>query len=405
MASSPRPGRRPATKFTAVLAALILLALAGVASAASATSAAGEDGKLRLNAGGATAPGTPSIKDVVCLNGCVGLRKATVDGKAQVSGRNLSSVTRMTFTGADGRITAPVTETTETTAQASIPEGTMTGKVRVKDDFGNASGLSPTRLEIRPKSELGSAGVLTLVEAETLPRKAYFFGVRTPRLSYVIGSNQLLNDLRIDVVDADGAVAKSFFRDDVEANTTQTIRWNGKASSGRPAKTGRYSFRVSAQTGEPARRDFARADSPLGFKLFGFIFPVRGPHEYGDGIGAPRSGHTHQGVDLFAACGTKMVAARGGRVQYAGYHGAAGNYIVIDGKSSGIDFAYMHLVSPAQFREGQMVRTGQKIGEVGESGNASGCHLHYEMWGPPGWYEGGSFLDPMPALKRWDRYS
>jgi hypothetical protein len=60
---------------------------------------------------------------------------------------------------------------------------------------------------------------------------------------------------------------------------------------------------------------------------------------------------------------------------------------------------------PARFRTGQMVRTGQKIGEVGESGNASGCHLHYEMWGPPGWYEGGSFLDPTPALRRWDRYS
>lgn len=378
----------------------------GAASAAGTrTVPTGAEKNLRLNAGGASAPATPSVKDVVCLNGCVGLRKATVDGTAQVSGRNLSSVTRMTFAGANSRVTAQITDATDTTARARVPEGAITGKVRVKDDFGNVSGLTPTKLEIRPQSELGSAGALTLVEAETLPRKAYFFGVRTPRLSYVIGSDQALNDLRIDVVDSDGAVTKSFFRDDVVANSTQTIRWNGKSSTGRPAPTGRYSFRVSAQTGERATREFARADSPLGFKLFGFIFPVRGPHTYGDGIGAPRSGHTHQGVDVFARCGTKMVAARGGRVQYAGYHSAAGNYIVIDGKSTGVDFVYMHLVRPAAFREGQMVRTGQKIGEVGESGNASGCHLHYEMWGPPGWYEGGSFLDPMPALRRWDRYS
>jgi murein DD-endopeptidase MepM/ murein hydrolase activator NlpD len=42
---------------------------------------------------------------------------------------------------------------------------------------------------------------------------------------------------------------------------------------------------------------------------------------------------------------------------------------------------------------------------VGESGNASGCHLHYEMWSPPGWYEGGTFMDPAPYLKAWDKYS
>jgi murein DD-endopeptidase MepM/ murein hydrolase activator NlpD len=54
---------------------------------------------------------------------------------------------------------------------------------------------------------------------------------------------------------------------------------------------------------------------------------------------------------------------------------------------------------------GQTVRTGEFIGRVGETGNASGCHLHYEMWGAPGWYEGGSFLDPVPPMKKWDRYS
>ena len=42
----------------------------------------------------------------------------------------------------------------------------------------------------------------------------------------------------------------------------------------------------------------------------------------------------------------------------------------------------MHLVAPSRFNEGQIVRTGQAIGQVGETGNASGCHLHYEMWAP-----------------------
>jgi murein DD-endopeptidase MepM/ murein hydrolase activator NlpD len=146
----------------------------------------------------------------------------------------------------------------------------------------------------------------------------------------------------------------------------------------------------------------------MSFQLYGFILPVRGPHDYGSAgarFGAPRSGHTHQGQDVLADCGTPLVAARGGRVQYAGYEGSAGNYIVIDGKATGRDFVYMHLRSPALFKEGQTVHTGQRIGDVGETGDATGCHLHFEMWSPPGWYEGGAPFDPLPYLKKWDSYS
>jgi murein DD-endopeptidase MepM/ murein hydrolase activator NlpD len=377
-------------------ALLAVLAATASASTPSASISAG---------GGASAPAVPSIRDVICVRGCLGLRSATTGGRIQVSGRDLSSVSRVTFAAEGGRVAASVIDVTDTTAEARVPPEATSGKVRVRDDFGNASRLSPTELEVHPPNALAAAGQLVLAEAETRPAKAYFFGIKAPRLRYVIGSDQLLNDLRIDVVSSDGEIVKSFFRQDVEANTTQTIRWNGKTTAGRAAPNGAYRFQISSVSGRRARPPASRADTSLGFKLFGFIFPVRGPHTYGDGIGAPRAGHTHQGQDVFARCGTKLVAARGGRVQYAGYHGAAGNYIVIDGRSTGIDFAYMHLVAPAPFREGQTVRTGQKIGQVGESGNASGCHLHYEMWGPPGWYEGGHFLDPTPALRRWDRYS
>jgi murein DD-endopeptidase MepM/ murein hydrolase activator NlpD len=379
-----------------MVALLVVLTGAASASTPSATISAG---------GGAAAPAGPAIKDVICVRGCLGLRSATNGGRIQVSGRDLSNVTKVMFAAADGRVAAPVIDATDTTAEARVPPEAITGKVRVRDDFGNASRLSPTELEVHPPSALAASGQLVLAEAETRPAKAYFFGAKAPRLRYVIGSDQLLNDLRIDIVSSDGEIVKSFFRNDIEANTTQTIRWNGKTTAGRAAPNGAYRFQISSASGRRARPPASRTDTSLGFKLFGYIFPVRGPHSYGDGIGAPRAGHTHQGQDVFARCGTKLVAARGGRVQYAGYHGSAGNYIVIDGRSTGIDFVYMHLVGPALFRTRQVVRTGQKIGEVGESGNASGCHVHYEMWGPPGWYEGGAFLDPTPPLRRWDRYS
>ena len=361
-------------------------------------------GGMTSGGGSYAAPATPAIRDVICQRGCVGLRRPTVGGVVQVSGTNLAGVTKMTFPGADKRVAANIVDATDRTATAVVPQGAMDGKVRVRDEFGNGSKLSPTELDIRPVEELGSAGELTLAEAQISPRTAYFFGVRPPRLDYVIGSSQLLNDLRIDVVNSSGEIVRSFFRDDVEANTSQTVRWNGKTSSGRPAPSGRYQFAVRSQAGRRAARSRATPGG-LGFKLYGYIFPVRGHHTYGDGIGAPRAGHTHQGQDVFAACGTPLVAARGGRVQYNGYHSAAGNYIVIDGRGTGVDFAYMHMISLSPHKTGSTVRTGEVIGRMGETGNASGCHLHYEMWAAPGWYEGGSFMDPAPLLRRWDRYS
>ncbi len=122
-------------------------------------------------------------------------------------------------------------------------------------------------------------------------------------------------------------------------------------------------------------------------------------------FGAGRSGHTHQGQDVMADCGTPLAAARGGIVQYSGYQSAAGNYVVIDGRGTGYDTAYMHLREPSPLQTGDPVRTGQPIGVVGDTGDATACHLHFELWTAPGWYEGGSPVDPLPYLKMWDSYS
>jgi murein DD-endopeptidase MepM/ murein hydrolase activator NlpD len=265
-----------------------------------------------------------------------------------------------------------------------------------------------------PAAETPSAGNLTLESAEVTPRKSFYYGVRYPSLRYTIGSDQPQNDLRIDVVDAAGEVMASFYRNDVAPGVEDRVRWSGVTALGRPAPNGRYTFRVMPQTSpQPlrAKRRASTSEAPpvtLGFSLYGYAFPLLGPHSFGtaaDRFGAPRSGHTHQGQDILAQCGTPIVAARGGRVQYAGYQSAAGNYVVIDGRGTGFDMVYMHMSEPSALQEGMSVRTGQPIGFVGETGDAVGCHLHFEMWEPPGWYEGGSPIDPLPYLERWDRYS
>jgi murein DD-endopeptidase MepM/ murein hydrolase activator NlpD len=263
-----------------------------------------------------------------------------------------------------------------------------------------------------PAAEAPSAGTLGLVSAKATPRKSFFYGYRSPSVRFAITSSQPQNDLQIDIVNAAGEVARSFYRNDVEPNAEVRIRWDGMTGEGRPARNGRYSFRIEAQGATPPR-PAARASTSseplsLGFALYGYAFPILGAHEFAMGagrFGAPRSGHTHEGQDTMAACGTPLIAARGGTVQYSGYQSAAGNYIVIDGKGTSMDFMYAHLAEPSPLQTGEAVRTGQPIGVVGDTGDASGCHLHFEIWTAPGWYEGGSPIDPLPYLEKWDSYS
>jgi murein DD-endopeptidase MepM/ murein hydrolase activator NlpD len=260
-----------------------------------------------------------------------------------------------------------------------------------------------------PASGTPSAGALRLVSATTTPRKSFYYGYRYPKLSFAIASSQAQNDLRIDVVDVAGESVRTFFRNDVAPSSEVRIRWDGTGNTGRPAPNGRYSFQVSSQAGTTAARPATSSEAiDLSFAFFGYAFPVLGPHDFGgpEGrFGAPRSGHTHQGQDVMAACGTPLVAARGGTVQYSGYEGNAGNYVVIDGKGTGSDFMYAHLAEPSPLQTGDQVRTGQPIGVVGETGDATACHLHFEIWTAPGWYQGGSPIDPLPYLEKWDRYS
>jgi murein DD-endopeptidase MepM/ murein hydrolase activator NlpD len=128
------------------------------------------------------------------------------------------------------------------------------------------------------------------------------------------------------------------------------------------------------------------------------VFPVPAKHSYGDGFGANRG---HEGQDIFARCGKTIRAARGGRVKYRRTDGSAGNYVVIDGKATNRDYAYLHMRRPATVRRGQRVSTGDVIGKVGESGNAAGCHLHFELW--RGDWNGRP--DVTRKLRQWDSWS
>jgi murein DD-endopeptidase MepM/ murein hydrolase activator NlpD len=160
------------------------------------------------------------------------------------------------------------------------------------------------------------------------------------------------------------------------------------------------SFRIEA-----VRRAGLRALWTRRERTDAHVFPIRGKHDRGryetNDFGG---GRRHQGQDMFADCGTPLVAALGGVVKRAGTEGAGGNYVVIAGTDRR-DYVYMHLAEPPPVRDGQRVAAGQPIGRVGDSGNADGCHLHFELWTAPGWYVGGAPIDTAKLLAAWDAAS
>ena len=134
------------------------------------------------------------------------------------------------------------------------------------------------------------------------------------------------------------------------------------------------------------------------------IFPVAGPHSIGQGFGAGRSGgRHHEGQDIMAACGTPLVAVSRAKVKFVSTQSLAGNYVVIRNKKLHQDYMYAHLATRASVTKGQVVQPGQEIGIVGHTGDATACHLHFELWLGK-WYRGGHPINPMPYLQTYAGY-
>ena len=136
----------------------------------------------------------------------------------------------------------------------------------------------------------------------------------------------------------------------------------------------------------------------------GGVFPVQGAHTYGDGLGADRDDHRHQGADVLAAEGTPLVAPIAATVARVEYQAdGAGHYVVLDG-ADGRSFFFAHMKAGSiTVAEGQALAMGAAIGQVGSSGRSSGPHLHFEVW-EGGWRrdKGSRFIDPLPQLRAWD---
>lgn len=157
------------------------------------------------------------------------------------------------------------------------------------------------------------------------------------------------------------------------------------------AAVGTQHFVADGSTGPTAGRDdFSVGSAAAALRVPGGAGPSGGavrptagaiPDAGGFGprwvVGCAACSSNHQGVDFAAAIGTPVVAALPGRVVSAGAFGGYGNQVLLQ-HADGTSTRYGHL-SAIDVRPGQVLRAGERLGAVGNTGVSTGAHLHFEV--------------------------
>ncbi len=112
----------------------------------------------------------------------------------------------------------------------------------------------------------------------------------------------------------------------------------------------------------------------------------------------------HEALDIMAPEGTSVVAAAAGRIEKLFRSRAGGNTIYVRSPDGRTIYYYAHLSQYAPgLKDGQQIRRGQRLGEVGSTGNASqeAPHLHFAMLRTTpdaDWWEPATAINPYPVL-------
>jgi murein DD-endopeptidase MepM/ murein hydrolase activator NlpD len=98
-------------------------------------------------------------------------------------------------------------------------------------------------------------------------------------------------------------------------------------------------------------------------------------------------GPYHDGIDIAGRAGTPIRAAANGVVAFINYNPweSRPSFIVVIAHGGGLSTLYAHLQPRYPVSQGQVVRRGQVIGYMGNTGNSTGTHLHWEVWQGGDW--------------------
>ena len=94
-----------------------------------------------------------------------------------------------------------------------------------------------------------------------------------------------------------------------------------------------------------------------------------------------------------------------GTIAYVDFQAGGAGYYVVENASDGRAFFFAHCQKGSfAVAPGEPVSAWQRLCLVGHSGDASGPHLHFEIW-VGGWHVDANshFIDPLPDLRSWDR--
>ena len=98
----------------------------------------------------------------------------------------------------------------------------------------------------------------------------------------------------------------------------------------------------------------------------------------------------HRGTDIPAPEGTPILAAHSGTVLVSGWNDSYGNQVLLD-NGAGLSTRYAHMMQTA-VTAGEAVTAGQVIGYVGNTGDSTGSHLHFEAM------QGGIRVNPLDMV-------
>jgi len=126
-----------------------------------------------------------------------------------------------------------------------------------------------------------------------------------------------------------------------------------------------------------------------------FIWPINGVVTSGYGWRRDPFNRSrrqfHNGIDIRGSTGTPVRAAMAGRVSGIGFDRVLGNYIIIN-HHAGYRTLYGHL-SVIRTRTGSYVGQGERIGDVGNTGQSTGSHLHFTV------YRNGATVNPRALMR------
>ncbi len=128
---------------------------------------------------------------------------------------------------------------------------------------------------------------------------------------------------------------------------------------------------------------------PSSYKGGKFLWPVVGGGNYI----SQYFHYGHYAIDIAADYGSTVRAAADGTVIYSGWKNNGGGYQVWIAHGSGLYTTYNHM-SAITVPLGAHVSRGQQVGRIGQTGNATGPHLHFEVWRGPVW-NGGTRVNPL----------